>query len=222
MSTRSRYRQQMSPLVAADVIYRGGDLPEWPGWNNTPPVPWPGWNNTPPVPWPGWNNTPPDPWPGWTTVPPDYVASVIQTRASVPYTANADLTAVIPLDNTKPLVTEGTEILTVTLTPKHVSNVMRLRFRGEVTMPHSGACIAALFRTGITDALRAAYTIINDTNDVKSLALEVEETPGVLTPVTYTLRVGPSHGAMRMNGNSAGRLLGGAAAATMVVEEIRL
>ncbi len=45
------------------------------------------------------------------------------------YTANANLSAQIPRDDSIPQVGEGTEILTLTITPKSATNKLRCRFR---------------------------------------------------------------------------------------------
>jgi hypothetical protein len=55
--------------------------------------------------------------------------SVIQTSYAE-YTANSNLTAVIPVDDTIPQNTEGTEILTATITPKFATSLILVRFDG--------------------------------------------------------------------------------------------
>ena len=58
------------------------------------------------------------------------VGSVIQTVAATPFTSNANIGLVIPLDDTIPQITEGAEILSVTITPRFSSSRIRLLFNG--------------------------------------------------------------------------------------------
>jgi hypothetical protein len=150
-------------------------------------------------------------------------------RAYAEYTANADLTTAIPIDDTIPQNTEGTEIVTAAVTLKRASSRVRVRFQTF------GRCVsgagddnrnwtAALFVDSTADALAAvAGGIANDnsgTSVVASTVLEFEHAPGSVGPFTYKIRVGPASGnTLRLNGTSS-RFYGGAAKATLVAEEV--
>ncbi|ARM12140.1 MULTISPECIES: hypothetical protein [Rhizobium] len=148
---------------------------------------------------------------------------------SASYAANATLTAVIPRDDTAPQITEGTEILTLTITPKSVTNKLRCRFRGQVSRSAAGTVIAAIFATGTSingtaaDARNAVGVTVVSADQAFMSSVEVDFVPGITTAVTISVRVGPDAvaGTARLNGSTAGRLLGGVSAATLVVEEIK-
>jgi hypothetical protein len=53
------------------------------------------------------------------------LSGVVLNRVYDDYTANADLTAVIPSDNTIPQISEGTQVLSVTITPTAATSVLR-------------------------------------------------------------------------------------------------
>jgi hypothetical protein len=151
----------------------------------------------------------------------------LPARAYAEYTVNADLSTVIPFDDTIPQNTEGTEILSSSITLKTTSSRVRIRFDGfgvAATASATLALTAALFQDSIANALRAVTIDPNNTGAggegrPRFLALEFEHVPGVLNP-TYKIRVGANTGNARMNGSGSARLLGGAAGSTLVVEEL--
>lgn len=160
-------------------------------------------------------------------------------RAYAEYTANAALSTTIPRDDTIPQNTEGTEIVTATITPASASNRVRVSFTGFV---HNGdenttvTAIAALFRDSIANALHAtSVTVVNAITvfinsvdsrsdffqDLAILSFVFEHSPATTSPTTYKVRVGPHQGdPVFMNGLSSGRLFGGVAAATLTLQEI--
>ncbi|WP_165410044.1 hypothetical protein [Rhizobium ruizarguesonis] len=155
--------------------------------------------------------------------------SIVDSVAATPYAANATLSAVIPRDDTAPQISEGTEILTVIITPKSTTNKLRCRFKGQFSRSAAGTVIAAIFATGTSiggtaaDARRAVGVTVPSTDQCFMADMEVEFVPGITTAVTLSVRVGPDAvaGYARLNGTSLGRLLGGSSAATLVVEEIK-
>lgn len=146
--------------------------------------------------------------------------SPVIDRAYAEYTANADLTTVIPADDTIPQNTEGTQVLSVSFTPKSATNRVRLRFQCEGANTLASGIVAAMFSSASANALRATLVSVTTAGASQQLVLEHEYVPGVTTALTFSVRVGGSTGTVRLNGNTAGRLLGGAVAATLVVEEI--
>lgn len=145
-------------------------------------------------------------------------ARVLVQRAYAEYTQHTSITAVIPADDTVPQITEGTQLLQVSITPKSASNRIRIRFHAPVFL-NNGAVAAALFRNGTTNAI--ATGAINVFGNISSLYLEYEDTPGSTDEQTYSIRIGPSGGTMYVNGTSLGRFYGGTLRAMLVAEEIK-
>ena len=144
------------------------------------------------------------------------------------YTTNADITgagSVIPFDDTIPQNTEGTQIISVSITPKSTTNKLRCRFSAEiVTNTNSSVVQAAMFRGGVANAIAASYAVITTAEFSVTLAFEHEFVPASTSAQTISVRVGPSSAVqvMRLNGNTAlGRRYGGAMGAWLVVEEIK-
>lgn len=149
------------------------------------------------------------------------VSSGLLQRKYGTYATSAAITTVIPLDDTIPQNDEGDEIITLAITPVSASSRIRIRFMGLASTTVAAAASAALFVDTTADALAASATFISDAANAYSLVLEYEEAATTTDERTYKIRVGPSSGAtMRMNGNTNGRLFGGVAAATLVIDEV--
>ncbi|QND42348.1 hypothetical protein HB770_11165 [Rhizobium leguminosarum bv. viciae] len=148
------------------------------------------------------------------------IGSVIDSVTAV-YTTNADLTTVIPADDTIPQIGEGTQILSVAITPKSASNKLRIRFVGEAS-PAAGpqALIWAIF-DGSAGAIAAGHVSGLTTANGYQMSGEVEVTAGSTSAKTFSVRVGAGAGTMRMNGASSGRLFGGVCGTRLVVEEVK-
>ncbi|TAZ76555.1 hypothetical protein [Rhizobium ruizarguesonis] len=150
--------------------------------------------------------------------------SVIQSARAV-YTANAAISATIPMDNTIPQITEGAEILTLAITPTSTTNKFRIRWSGQAASTIANAqMIWGIFKGGQANALSAGFVNSDVVNAGYQMDGGAEYVPGVLTSQTISVRVGTntSGGAsMRLNGTTAAAFLGGASAAELIVEEIK-
>ncbi|NEI60904.1 hypothetical protein [Rhizobium leguminosarum] len=148
------------------------------------------------------------------------VGSVVDSVTAV-YATNADLTTVIPTDDTIPQISEGTQILSVSITPKSATNKLRIRFNGEGS-PAAGpqALVWAIF-DGSANAIGAGHTSGATTANGYPMGGEVEVTAGSTSAKTISVRVGAGTGTMRMNGASTGRFFGGTYGARLVVEEVK-
>jgi hypothetical protein len=146
-------------------------------------------------------------------------------RAYAEYTTNASLTTTIPQDDTLPQNTEGTEILTASITLKNASSRVRARFSGPAWTGNDdiNAVAAALFINTDADALAVSYW--HESGDSAGdhewpLVIDFEHAPGSVGPHTYKVRAGPTSGSMRFNGDGSGRLYGGALRTVLILEEV--
>lgn len=152
---------------------------------------------------------------------PKYVSPVVGRAYSTEYTSNTDISTAIPLDDTAPAVGEGTQILSVSVTTLNATQRVRLRFQGLASGDASNAIIWALFRdsTNISSGMNRGGDIYAGTWQ-GNIGCEVEDAPAAAATYTYTVRVGPNTGTMRMNGDLTGRYFGGTSKATLVAEII--
>lgn len=155
-------------------------------------------------------------------------------RAYDEYTDNTDITTAIPYDDTIPQVGEGVEILSAAITLNRSDSRVRVRFQGFGTSTTAAdddvrPFTAALFVDGAANAVAAVssgYVINNQVSGGQNLGaaavvLDYEHAPGSVGPITYSIRVGPTSGeTLRLNGEPNGRRYGGAARATLIVEEV--
>lgn len=128
-------------------------------------------------------------------------------------------TAVIPIDDTVPLVSEGTQIFTKDVTLLSATSKVRLTFNSMVTNTTNSHSSVAIFRGSVCVAARFVHT---DGSNTAALVLDVEDTPGTVGPHTYSVRVGPNTGTMYLNGlgADASRKFGGASKSVFIIEEI--
>ena len=153
-------------------------------------------------------------------------------RAIGEYTANSNITGVIPIDDSIPQNTEGSDLAAADTT----ITLVRPNSRVRITVTSFGRCVSAagddnrrwtlgLFVDSVADALRAVPGGINNDNSgvsiVSSVTLIHEYAPGSVGPFTYKLRagVGALGEILRLNGEAA-RFYGGVASTIMIVEEI--
>lgn len=144
---------------------------------------------------------------------------VLVQRVYSSYATYAALSTTIPLDDTIPQITEGTEILTATITPKSTSNRIRLRFTGGVSNAAVWV-IGALFRDAVANALAARFMFVSSSGGEITMGLEFEEAAPSTSAITYRVRVGSNTGNAYLNGDTGTRYGGGSSIATLVVEEI--
>ena len=137
------------------------------------------------------------------------------------YTSNTNLTTLIPFDDTIPQNTEGTQILSASLTPTSTTNKIRARFFGFGTTPTNGDVLIAAMFNGSANAVQAVCQQFATANYLTPLCMEFEYTPGSVSAQTITVRVGAAVSTCRMNGTAGGRLFGGSAACTLVLEEVK-
>lgn len=148
--------------------------------------------------------------------------SVIGSTHAV-YTANADITTIIPVDGTIPQISEGVQVLSVSYAPQSTTNKLRISVRYNGSVNTTGACLsAALFVNGAANAVRSSYTTIPTGNYNQADSFEYEYTPGSTSAQALTVRVGPGSAATaRLNGTPTATVHGGTMATTITVQEIK-
>lgn len=146
--------------------------------------------------------------------------AVIQSVAAT-YASNADLSTTIPSDDTIPQNTEGTEVVTISITPTSASSTIEIEFRGMGAASGSANLVAALFKDSGANALAVSTGIAGSVNLPGPIGIIYQESAGSTSARTYKIRVGANTGTCRLNGTTTARLYGGTSAATLVVREIK-
>lgn len=150
------------------------------------------------------------------------LSGLIVDRAYAEYTANADLTALIPYDDTIPQNTEGTQILSATITPKTTTNRLRIRVScWGSTVTSADLITIATFQNTTASAIDAgAGSVSVGAGGVAFSIREFEFVPASVSAQTINIRVGGVLGTLRLNGTTAARRFGGVSKATLIIEEI--
>lgn len=158
------------------------------------------------------------------------LASWLPAHEYAEYALNADITAAIPVDDTKPQVTEGTEIISKAVTLHRDTNIVTLTFCGQFTGYDYDYATVAIFRDGAADAIfswlirptdRSGTTNTYSNITSNCVSFKFDDIPGTTSPVTYSVRVGPSTAGkvLRLNGLYSSRVGGGASKATLSLDE---
>ncbi len=141
--------------------------------------------------------------------------------SSTTYATNTTIAGTIPYDDSIPQVGEGTEVLSTSITAIKSSSKIKITFQAFGGVASSGPATAALFIDGAADAVQASIMQTAVVNTAYPIALEYIYTPGNTSAHTISIRFGSNSGNSFLNGNGiASRRYGGAAAATLVCQEI--
>ena len=142
---------------------------------------------------------------------------VVKTTVAT-YASNADLTVVIPVDDSIPQITEGTQVISQPLALSSSSNKILICYSGMVAS--AARATMAMFRDSVSNSIGAQASGIIGAAYPQCISGWIFDSPAETNP-TYTLRVGDSTGTCRCNGTTSGRYLGGAQLTTVVFMEIK-
>lgn len=137
---------------------------------------------------------------------------------------------VIPFDDTIPQITEGDQVLTVTITPKHATDLLVIEFSAPYGNNLYNYSTFALFQDAIPDALAAVYSgydsaagLTYTENDMAILRYVM--VAGTTSATTFQIRAGQNvgfagHGVLiNGDGYSSTRACGGVASTVLTVTE---
>ncbi len=149
-----------------------------------------------------------------------YGLPLVPAYTATSYATSTALSIAIPYDDTIPQIGEGTEILTLSITPIKSTSIIRVSFTGQYLLHSGGRATVALFKDGSANAVRAVVGTTSAVDLENNFSLEYSFSPGSTSAITLAIRAGASSGSLYMNGNSSSRQLGGASAATLIAQEI--
>jgi hypothetical protein len=133
----------------------------------------------------------------------------------------------IPVDDTVPTQTggvEGEEFMTLAITPKSASN--KLRIDVVAVLSHTvdtATMVLALFQDATASALSAAMETVSAAGGLVTMKLTHYMTAGTTSETTFKVRGGSgTAGTTGFNGAAGGRLMGGIAASSITITEIKV
>lgn len=132
-------------------------------------------------------------------------------------------TTTIPLDDTIPQITEGTEFITCSITPKSATNKLVIEANLYVSLSTTSAdIIAALFQDSTTDALSAIEAYVGANVSPAPLKIVHTMTAGTTSSTTFRIRVGGNTAStVTFNGASGSRRFGAIPKSSIVITEYK-
>lgn len=155
----------------------------------------------------------------WEKVAAGAVVQVVNFQTG----AYASGTTIMPGDDTIPQNTEGTEFMSLAITPKSSTNKLRI----TVTCIGAPSVVLqlnhALFQDSTADAIAGAMQTPQTTNVFSTVTFSHFMTAGTTSSTTFKVRVGPgTTGTYYFNGTGGSRRLGGVLASSITIEEIKV
>jgi hypothetical protein len=131
----------------------------------------------------------------------------------------------IPADDTIPQQgTEGTEVLTATITPKYSDSILEIIFSSQISNDATQNNVqVALFQDSTSNAI-AAHSFLPGTTGSQATVglLRHIMTSGTTSSTTFKIKVGPDANTCYVNANSTGtRLMGGVSSTRLTIVEYR-
>lgn len=145
----------------------------------------------------------------------------VQTQSSVS-SAVATGNSIIPVDDTIPQSTEGTQFFSVSLTPTSSCNRLNINFLGYFALDTAMMGTLSLFQDSATDAIAASINMYAVANNTVNHALNHVMRSGTTSATALKIRGGHQTGSvvMTLNGFSAARKMGGVMFSRLDVTEI--
>jgi len=141
------------------------------------------------------------------------------------YTALTSTSAVFAgVIDAVPQQSSGTELLTVSISPKAATNKLRLHFNAPMACGLNAGIQVSAFRDGTANAIASSCVTTPGAGYVCSMNLDVEIAAGSTAATTFKIRYGNlqtgTANNVYVNGYAANRYLGGTQRATLQVMEI--
>ncbi len=129
----------------------------------------------------------------------------------------------IPLDDTIPQISEGTEFMTLSITPTNVNNLLDIEVVFFCIQNPSAGLIVALFQGTGPNALSTIEVSLLANYGI-TVPMRYVMVAGTTSPTTFRVRAGPHAGGntIYFNGSTGGRLFGGTSGSSITIKEIKV
>jgi hypothetical protein len=134
--------------------------------------------------------------------------------------ASATGTTIIPLDDTIPQNTEGTELMTLAITPKSASNKLKIDVVVVSSVSVAAEITHALFQDTTAGALASSSEYQTTGNGLATVSFTHYMTAGTTSATTFKVRVGGhTSSTLTFNGYLSNRKFGGSLASSITITE---
>jgi len=156
-----------------------------------------------------------------TAISPQLAAGTSVQTVSTNFATSLTSTVILPHDDTIPTNTEGVEVMTQTITPLSMTNILVISF--NVFASHSVATFisSALYQDSGAAAIAASasYQTVATGTNVTSVTYRM--VAGTTSPTTFRVRTGGNDtGTLTFNGANGGRRFGGISMSNITITEV--
>lgn len=130
-------------------------------------------------------------------------------------------TTTIPADDSKPQSSEGTQFMTLAITPIDSANILEITVVFNGSHNTTGQLVVALFQDNIASAIAMGVGRSQVSTGYMNVAFKHRMTAGTLSATTFKVRAGLNNsGTLTFNGTSGSRKGGGAMASSITIKEL--
>lgn len=149
----------------------------------------------------------------------DVLTQVVQQVRSVTG-AVASGSTVIPYDDTIPQNTEGDQYMSLSITPKNSSNILKIDviFQGSCSLTGDSLAVA-LFQDSTAGALAVGFSGSTGATQPQAIPFSYTMSAGTTSATTFKIRAGATSGTTTFNGAGAARKYGGVMASSIIITE---
>lgn len=152
---------------------------------------------------------------------PEWVDPVAIQAVNTTSGSHSAISTTIPYDNTVPQNTEGTEVMTRSITPQSATNILKIDvvvFIGGATV--GAQLIAALFYDSVAGAIAVGTASLLSNSSIECISFSYWMVAGTTSSMTFKVRAAANSGNSNFNGeNSGGAKFGGAFASSITITE---
>ena len=150
-----------------------------------------------------------------------FAASGVVQQVNTQTGALATGTTVIPFDDTIPQNTEGTEFMTLAITPTSATNNLFIQVDAICSYSIANGMTAALFQDSTASALAAASEYQTTGTGITTISFNHTMAAGTTSATTFKIRIGgETAGTLTFNGIAGGRIMGGVYASSVTITEV--
>lgn len=148
------------------------------------------------------------------------VLQVVNTQTGAVSTG----TTQIPNDDTIPQQsTEGTQFMSLSVTPKSATNKLKITVITQVSLSGTGTSTTALFQDSAENAIACTRTTVAANGYMYTNTLVHYMTAGTTSATTFKVKIGPDSAlTVTFNGSAGAGKMGGTLASSITIEEIQV
>lgn len=145
--------------------------------------------------------------------------SFVQQVSTITGAANTGTTT-IPIGDSIPTSSQGTQFMSLAVTPQNTANKLRIDVVLIASMSVTEYINVALFQDSGSAAISTAVQFAGVATGPQTVSFSFEMTAGTVSATTFKVRAGPSTaGTMTFNGASGTRIFGGTLASSIIITE---